>query len=221
VFPDGRAEGSLGDPGLDRRVAADARTLLEGGGSGTISYAEGDVYLELVQPPPRVVVFGAGHGAVPVVSLARAVGFEVTVVDGRPKFATAERFPDADEVVLARPEEAGERPPLGPRDYVLVMTHNFLHDLELLARLARAPVPYVGLLGPRVRTEKLLAELERRGEGPDQAALDRLYAPIGLDIGGETAEEIALAALAEIQAVRHGRSGGFLREKKGPIHARS
>jgi xanthine dehydrogenase accessory factor len=193
-------------------VADNAR---DADGSRTLDRDGVSVFLEVVEPPPRLLVFGAGQDAVPLVRLGAQFGWSVTVVDWRPAFAVAGRFPGAEAVVLARPEAASALVALDERTSTVLMTHNYLADRELLAWLAGTPAAYIGLLGPRRRAERLLAEI---GETPASALRGRLYAPAGLDVGADTPDEIALAIVAEIQAARMGRSGGFLRDRAGAIH---
>jgi xanthine/CO dehydrogenase XdhC/CoxF family maturation factor len=179
---------------------------------------EVDVLLEHVAPAPTLFVFGAGRDAVPVTALAATLGFRVIVADDRPAYASAANFPAADEVRVI-PRERLDRAdlPIDRSSAVLVMTHHFLRDLEILALVLARPAAYVGILGPARRTELLLDELGARGLDVG-AARARIRAPAGLDIGAETPEEIAVSALAEIRAVLAGRDGGPLRERDGPIH---
>jgi xanthine dehydrogenase accessory factor len=174
-----------------------------------------DVLVEHLEPPLALLVFGAGGDAEPLVDLAAGLGWEVTVADPRPAYARAERFPRARRVVLVDPERAEARvPPPDERTAAVVLTHNFVHDLHLLELLLRSRAPYVGLLGPRRRAEKLMAGIEGvRLQGA-------IHAPVGLDIGAETPAEIALSILAEIQAHFAGRPGGSLRDRNEPLHPR-
>jgi xanthine/CO dehydrogenase XdhC/CoxF family maturation factor len=144
----------------------------------------------------------------------------VTLVDHRPAYATAERFPEADMIVIGTHKEAAPRLDLGEDTLALVMTHNYLRDLDWAELLLRAPVRYLGLLGPRRRADQILGDLKEKGiePGPDQLA--RLYAPVGLDIGSEGPAEVAMSILAEMQAVLTRHAGGHLRERKQPIHQR-
>ncbi len=182
---------------------------------------EQEVFLEVLRPPVRLVVVGAGHDAVPVVAQGVALGWRVLVVDRREVYLTPERFPGA--AFLHAPfAEAGARLPLDERTAVVVMTHNYLHDRDVLRTLLARPGPfpfYLGVLGPRARTERMLRELAAEGVAPPAELSARLYAPIGLDVGSEGPEEIALAVVAEIIAVERGRRAGFLRDRPGPIHA--
>jgi len=187
----------------------------------TIALARGsvDVFLERIEAPVALVVFGAGHDAMPVVRLAKELGWQVTLVDHRAAYATAARFPLADHLVCAAPEEALGRCAIDADSLVLVMTHNYLRDLKLLECLLQTPIRYLGLLGPRKRAEQLLAELTVRGIQLSPAQLLRLYSPVGFDLGAESPAEVALSILAEMQAVVAKHPGGSLRDKKSPIHS--
>jgi xanthine/CO dehydrogenase XdhC/CoxF family maturation factor len=176
-----------------------------------------EVFFEVVEPPVPLVIFGAGDDALPLVALARSLGWHTTVVDTRARALTIERFAGADEVVLCRADEVNERLRLTRGTVVVMMTHNYLHDVDLLRTLLPAPLRYLGCLGPRHRTEKLLSELAGEVE-VSSVRLNQLYAPAGLDIGADTPTEVAFSIVAEIKAVLSGREGGLLRKRKGPIH---
>ncbi len=169
--------------------------------------------LEVLTPPLRLVVYGAGNDAQPLVRLAASLGWHITVVDGRPNLATAARFPEASEVCIVPVGELETQVP-DPLAYHVLLSHNYAYDLAALHALAPAPAPYVGLLGPRLKAQRLLAELEV-DTGPLR---QRLHSPIGLDLGSETPEEIALCIIAEIQACRSRRPGRPLREQASPEH---
>jgi xanthine dehydrogenase accessory factor len=163
--------------------------------------------LEVLVPPLRLVVYGAGNDAQPLVRLAGSLGWHITVVDGRPNLATPPRFPEAAAVQVIPVRELATSVP-DPLAYHVLLSHNYAYDLAALQLLANLSAPYIGLLGPRQKAQRLLAEL--RG---DTASLhQRLHSPIGLDLGSETPEEIALCIVAEIQAHRNGRMGRPLRE---------
>lgn len=215
-------EGSLGDGTLDARAARAAASALVEGASRVVALSAGErevrAFVEVIRPPVRLVVCGAGHDAIPVVRMAAQLGWRVVVVDQRERFLTTERFPGAWQFIHADPAEAAAKVPLDDRTYVVVMTHNYLHDRDLLRGFLRAPVRYIGMLGPRLRTEKILDELRRDGISVNEGDHARIFGPVGLDIGGEGPEAIALALLGEIQAVEASRAGGFLRERRGPIH---
>ncbi|MGZ8266679.1 MAG: XdhC family protein [Burkholderiales bacterium] len=197
-------------PGLEG--ASLIRLQLEGGAAV--------VFVERIDPPTPLIVFGAGHDAMPVVRLAKDLGWHVTLVDHRPAYATPERFPDADRIVVGTRADVFAGLTLDADTLALVMTHNYLRDLELLGRLLPSPVRYLGLLGPRRRTDQLLEDLKEKGVEPDSAQLERLYAPVGLDIGSEGPAEVAMSILSEMQAVMTRHRGGYLRERKRPIHQR-
>ena len=209
-------------PSVAASTVEDARAALERKLSSLKSYqlptGEVEVFIEVIQPPLSLLIFGAGHDALPVARFAKELGWNVTVVDSRQSTATHNRFTDADAIVLSRPENITDHISVGDRTVAVVMTHNYLHDLELLKILLPSQVCYLGILGPKSRTERLLAELRQIGTQPTKDQMHRLYAPIGLDIGADTPEEIALSIIAGIQAVITGRLGNQLRERKGSIH---
>ena len=174
------------------------------------------VFQETVQPPAPLVIFGAGQDALPLVRLAKEIGWHVTVADTRGTRARPERFPLADRVCLGWPKDVE----IDERTAGVVMTHNYPDDRRVLQSLLLSPAYYVGQLGPRVRTERLLAEMADDGLLITEEMRRRLHAPIGLDLGADNPEEIALSIVSEIQAARAGRGGGFLRERRAPLHTR-
>ena len=167
---------------------------------------------EPIQPPMRLIVCGAGHDAIPLVEQAAALGWRVTVADVRRALLNAERFPGAADFCDADPDRAAEALGTDARMAVMLMSHNYLRDLAYLRSLLDAEWAYLGVMGPRGRTEQMLGEIGQ----PE--ALERLHAPAGLDIGAETPDEVARAVIAEILAVTRGRAGGPLRERRAPIH---
>lgn len=199
-------------------VASALRDTLQ---DGRVRYVHdaGEAWLvEQIPAPLHLMLFGAGADAVPLAQLADALGWRVAVHDDRPAFADKRRFPRA-EVHCCPADEAVARLQPGPESHCVLMTHRYLQDLALLQGLLKSPAPYLALLGPKQRSRMLLAELARRGVATeDDAVRARLFAPAGLDIGADAPEQIALAIAAEIQAFHAGRSGGRLRERKGPIH---
>lgn len=176
------------------------------------------VFYDNVPPPFPLVIFGAGDDAQPLVRLAAELGWHVTVVDSRPAYATPERFPCAAALFAAPLAGAVESAQPGPRTPVVLMTHRYRDDAMLLRSLLPQPLAYLGLLGPRRRTQRLLAEIEAGGLVVTDEMRARLHAPVGLDLGGTTPETVALAILAEIQARFAGRQASFLRDRPGPIH---
>ncbi|HEX8719916.1 MAG TPA: XdhC family protein [Pyrinomonadaceae bacterium] len=193
---------------------------------GTCFYEAGGgdvkVFVETLLPPVPLVVFGAGHDALPVVELARGLGWQTEVVDPQARAASLSRFAAADRVTLARPEDVGARVSITPRTLTLLMSHNYSHDLELLKFLLASPARYVGVMGPRKRTERMLSELAAGDEAFRLGDEDRerLYSPAGLDIGANSPAEVALSIIAEMRAVLNGRRGRMLRERRGSIHGR-
>lgn len=176
------------------------------------------IFVETILPQTSLVILGAGHDAMPLARLADELGFRVSAVDTRPAYATPERFPLAHEVVVVHPEEDWSPQLFGARTAAVIMSHNYLIDQAWLKRLLPLQLPYLGLMGPRKRAEKMLLELGQEGFEPGEQELQGLHNPIGLDIGADTPAEIALAILAEIQAALAGHEGGKLRQKKGAIH---
>lgn len=176
-----------------------------------------EFFLETVAPPVLLLLFGAGFDALPVVRFAKNLGWRVVVVDHRAAWANGERFPDADEIIVARAKDLDKQMFADDWSVAVLMTHNYERDREILRRLLNSPVKYIGALGPKTRTEKLLAEI---GEKFDARQLKKLHAPVGLDIGAETPETIALSIVAEIQTVLANRDGGFLRNRTGSIYNR-
>ncbi len=224
VPADGMPAGATGG-GSDTLVTDAARRALMATGSRVEELAtEGGslrVFLEVVLPPPRLLVCGAGHDAIPLVRLAGQLGWRVVVVDPRERFLTRERFPEAAALLDPDPRDLAEVAPVDERTYAIVMTHNYLRDMEYVRALIASPAPYLGILGPRRRTEQLLRELAEQGVEPTDEQRARIRAPAGLDLGAETPDEIAASIVAEVLAVQRERAGGPLRDRRGPIHARA
>ena len=217
VFLDGGGEGSLGDRELDERVRADAAALLRNGVTEFRTYPSGEtderlaVFVESYAPLPRLLIMGSVHAAPALCALAARVGYRVTVIDARATYTTRERFPDAAEIIVAWPHRALEQlPPLDASTYVAVLTHDPKFEEPLLPLLLRSKARYVGLIGSR-RTQVQRREMLRR-VGVTEEELARLRGPIGLDIGAVTPEEIAIAILAEMAAVKYGGTGRPLSE---------
>jgi xanthine dehydrogenase accessory factor len=219
------ADGSTGDgisPGLDTAARQAAQQAISRGRSEVMALAEGaQAFVEVVRPPLRLLVCGAGHDVIPLVRQASAIGWQVVVADIRRNLLNHDRFPEASSFVDANPLEVADA--IGPdeRTAVVLMSHNYLRDGECLRSFARAGMArlaYLGLLGPRGRSARLLRELEAEGLSLTDGDRQRLHAPAGLDLGAEEPEEVAAALVAEILAVERGHSGGPLRDTAGPIH---
>jgi xanthine dehydrogenase accessory factor len=218
--------GTLGDAGLDRVAARDARGELAAGRSGVRHYGRhGEAREETVQlfvesyaPPPRMLVFGAVDFTAALVRVAKVLGYRVTVCDAREVFATRQRFPLADEVVVDWPDRLLDKvgSGLGPRDAVCVLTHDNKFDVPAIVSALATDVGYIGVMGSRRTHESRLVRL--REAGVDDAGLARLRSPIGLDIGARTPEETAISILSEMITLRTGRSSRALSASAGPIH---
>ncbi|SDG73515.1 Xanthine and CO dehydrogenase maturation factor, XdhC/CoxF family [Dyadobacter soli] len=179
-------------------------------------------FIEYFNTPPSLVIAGAGNDTIPLTEMASVLGWDVTVVDGRTGHATRQRFPKARKVLVSRAEDVLKHITVDERTFVLLMTHNYNYDLALLQQLlAIDACRYVGALGPKKKLERMYSELENGGMVLTNEQKAKVYGPVGLDIGAETSEEIALSVLAEIKAVLGMRAGLSLREKLEPIHNRS
>ena len=177
----------------------------------------GEVFYETISPPLNLLLFGAGFDALPLVKFAKELGWRVSVVDHRAAYANHERLPAADEIIVADSEDLSEDFFRDENSVGVILTHNYERDRNILRRLLHSKCLYIGALGPKKRTLKLLEEI---GEHFSDAQLKKLHAPIGLDIGAETPEEIALAVVAEIKSVLANRAGGFLRLRQTSIYDR-
>ncbi len=216
VREDGRFEGSLGARSLDERVAVASRELMtsakptrrlslalspeECAEAGLAAGTKLDVFVEALLPPPTLLVVGAGHVAQPVAQLGKMLGFHVAVVDDRASFANRERFPDADQLIVADYGEALARFPITPSTFVVLVTRGHRHDEESLRQIIGSRAAYIGMIGSRRRVAAVLNHMEEDGFPVEQ--IRRVYSPIGLRIGAETPAEIAVSILAEITYVR-------------------
>ncbi|HKS28132.1 MAG TPA: XdhC family protein [Pyrinomonadaceae bacterium] len=206
---------------LENEVRALAREEVTSAGfTLDVSEAGVAVLIETLMPPVPLVIFGAGHDALPIVELARGLGWQTEVVDPQARPISLSRFGVADKVTLSRPEDVASRVKITPRTLTLLMSHNYSHDLALLKFLLASPARYIGVMGPRKRTRRMLSELAENEETfrPEEGEMSRLYSPAGLDIGASSSAEIALSIVAEMRAVLEGRRGGMLRERRGSIH---
>lgn len=219
----GNAIGRIENSALATGILEDAKEALCNSRSILKLYelplGRAEVFIEVQEPPVPLAIFGAGHDAMPLVRFAKELGWHVSVVDSRQSYATKERFSLADAIVVCRPEKIQEYVTMDRRTVAVVMTHNYLHDREILRTLLPSSLRYLGILGPKSRTERLVEELRQEGFIFTNEQLSRLYGPVGIDIGADTPEEIALAIAAEIQAVIANRSGGLLRDRRGSIHS--
>jgi xanthine dehydrogenase accessory factor len=178
-------------------------------------------FIEFLQPPVSLVVVGAGNDALPMMQIADTLGWEVRVVDGRGTHAKPERFTSACQVLVSKPEKVLEQIAIDNQTVFVMMTHNYNYDLAMLKVLLQRKVIYIGMLGPKKKLERMLDELRDDGIALTDEQLNAIYGPVGLEIGAETAEEIALSIIAEIKAVLSNKAGGPLRNKQDVIHSRT
>lgn len=225
LHANGAREGGIGARDADEALAAALSEALSSTGTGvrTIPTTSGDLraFVEVLEPPLRLLVCGAGHDAIPLVRLGSSLGWSVVVVDDREAFLTHDRFPDAAGFVLTEPARAAGAAGTDGRSYVVVMSHNYLRDRDYLRSFIATDVAYIGMLGPRARLQRLLEDLARDGIEPLDHDVAKIHGPAGLDVGGEGPEEIAAAIVSEILAVSRKRGAGFLKDRRGPIHERA
>lgn len=218
-----RAYSNIEDSAFEIELKADASAVLAGKSSLLKQYRDGELsaFVELVQPPVSLVVVGAGNDVLPLVEMAALLGWDVTVIDGRATHANRQRFSKVHTIIVGKPAEAMKQVLIDKRSAVVLMTHNYNYDLEMMRVLLQEKCSYIGILGPKKRLQRMLAELEGHGIKVTAEQLSMIYGPTGLDIGAEAAEEIALSVLAEIKAVLAERPGTFLRDRLDGIHSRS
>jgi xanthine dehydrogenase accessory factor len=223
VHDDGRLEGTLGSPGADEALVDAALASLRTGTSKTVEVDGAQLFIEAYPVRPRLVVVGAVEVARTLVRLAKDLGYETVVIDGRAAFATAARFPDVDKLIVGWPDELADEIGLGPGDAVAVLTHDVKFDEPAIVTALERGCRYVGAVGSRKTQGDRRARLLEAGVAPD--ALDRLRGPIGLDLGGRLPAETALAILAEVVAERRGGGGrpmrDLAREREGSTVAES
>jgi len=223
VAEDGSISGDISI--LRNNLLEDAREALLHNHSFFKNYATENndltVFIELVNPPVSIVVIGAGNDVVPLVKIADILGWETTVVDGRPDQAKKDRFVSGCQVIVSKPENVLKQLNIDDQTVFLLMTHNYNYDLAMLRILLTKKVRYIGSLGPRKKLDRMLDELNEEGITVTDKQRSAIYGPVGLDIGADTPEEIALSVLAEIKAVLSSRDGRSLRENDEAIHSRS
>jgi xanthine dehydrogenase accessory factor len=211
VLPGKRTQGSLGNAALETMVVEDAeraiwngeavtRTYMVESQTGALPY---DVFIEGFPPPPSLIIIGAGHIAIPLTTFAKTLNYRVVVIDARSAFATRERFPHADELIVEWPDEVLEKMDLNPSTSIAVLTHDPKFDEPTLKVVLAREVGYVGAIGSRKTSEERGERLKKQGLTDEQ--LSRIHGPIGLNIGATSPEEMALAIMAEIVANRHGK----------------
>lgn len=215
-YEEGVVAGSLPEA-VAADALSDARELMEREQSKTLSYGDTTVFFEVLAPQPVMLIFGAGHNAQPLTSMAKQLGFRVVVADARPMWATEDRFPDAGKVIVGWPDSVFAEVPLERRTYVVLLSHDPRFEDPVFKAVHGSPIRYLGAIGSR-RTHR--ARLERlAGEGWSEDELASIYGPVGLDIGAETPAEMAISILGEIVQARYGGGSGLsLRGEVGRVH---
>ena len=178
-------------------------------------------FIELVEPAVSLIAIGAGNDVVPLIAMAEILGWETTVIDGRPAYAKKERFVPSCQVLVSKPENVISQIEIDNRTVFVLMTHNYNYDMAMLHQLLIKNVIYVGMLGPKKKLDRILGELRDQGASFTEEQLASVHSPVGLDIGAETSEEIALSILSEIKAVLSGKQGLSLHSNTGSIHSRN
>jgi xanthine dehydrogenase accessory factor len=197
----------------------DAKNALDTQQSSITAYQGYTAFVECVKPLISLVILGAGNDAIPLTHIAAILGWNITIVDGRPNYATAERFPSVNKIVVAKPEKVLNNLELNEWTAFVLMTHNYNYEIAFLKELLPLHPTYIGILGPKKKLERMLDELEENGTVITEKNLAAIHGPVGLDIGSETSEEIALSIVAEIKAVFSERNGNPLKYKTTVIHS--
>ncbi|GHO86007.1 XdhC family protein [Dictyobacter formicarum] len=209
IYPDGNNRGTLGSSQIDQQVVGDATQAIWSGAASVHKYASEtdaqpiEVFIEGFPPPPELIIIGAGHIAIPLTTFAKTLNYRVVVIDARAAFATRERFPHADELIVAWPDEILAQRPLYPSTSIAVLTHDPKFDEPTLKIVLERHTGYVGAIGSRKTSAERAERLKQQGLSTEQ--LTRIHGPIGLNIGATSPEEIALAIIAQIVAYRHNK----------------
>lgn len=219
IYPDDTTDTDIPDGALQKAIANDTITTKNTQQSTVNKYqlpsGSVEVFIEVIQPPTSLIIFGAGRDVLPVVELAKALGWQVTVVDCRAQEKTYQRFALADKIILTRREIISQQISVNGNTVAVVMTHNYFDDRDIIKFLLPTSIPYLGVMGSKDRIARIIEELN-----PTKTQLEKLYSPIGLDIGADTPTEIASAIITEIQAVLAKRNAGFLKYRSQPLHRR-
>jgi xanthine/CO dehydrogenase XdhC/CoxF family maturation factor len=222
---DGHISGEQPIPAIGQALQEEMQLVMQTGKSVFRQFTGAGVsmtaFIEYLQPAVSLVVVGAGNDAIPMMQFADTLGWDVRVVDGRNTHARPERFASACQVLVSRPEQVLEQLPMDERTVFVMMTHNYNYDLAMLKALLPLQTPYIGMLGPKKKLDRMLEELRAGGELIDESMLSKVHGPAGLEVGAETPEEIALSIISEIQAVLTKAPGGQLKWKADVIHART
>lgn len=222
-FSDGeQTHQTIGNKELAVTIKKDAAAVLAKRSSLLKQYTDHKLtaFIELLPPPVSLVIVGAGNDALPLVKMATVLGWQLTIIDGRTTHASKQRFPEAYRIIVGKPAETIKQLTIDERTAMVLMTHNYNYDLEMLAAMLPLQCKYIGTLGPKSRLERMLTELQNSGVTVTREQKATIFGPIGLDIGAEAAEEIALSILSEIKSVFTKRNGSFLRDRSAVIHQR-
>lgn len=215
---------NLNQPSLSNLIVQDLKVVFDSRKSEARKYGvtgqEFEVFLELIQPAVSLIIFGGGFDARPVSELAKSLGWTVSVTDECVAHIAPVFFPTADKLSLCQREFIDRDFTINAHTACVLMSHNYEYDRDVLKKLIRTETPYIGILGPRKRFDKMLTEFSEQGLTLSEHDFQRIHSPIGLDIGAEAPDEIALSIIAEIQSKFTNRSGGFLKYHSGPIHQR-
>jgi xanthine dehydrogenase accessory factor len=209
----------LEDLPYKNELLEDAENALNNQRSSVTAYQGYTAFVECVKPLISLIVVGAGNDAIPLTKIASVLGWNIAVVDGRQNYVTAERFPSANKLVVAKPDQVLNSLQINEWTAFVLMTHNYNYEIAFLRELLPLQTSYVGILGPRKKLERMLDELEVNGTTITPRNLETIHGPVGLDIGSETSEEIALSIVAEIKAVFSARNGKSLKYKTTVIHS--
>ena len=218
--------GSQDNAPLQTTLNADVKAVLQKQRSLINSYpsAKGETInalIELLKPRVELIICGAGNDALPLQAMAHIIGWHITIADGRKTYANSKRFAKAGKIIVGKPAEVVPQITIHEQSIFVLMSHNYQYDIEMLRLLIKSPCNYIGILGPKKKTEKMLAELAQDGMELTVAENEKIHGPAGLDIGAETPQEIALSITSEIKAVLSKRAGNSLRNKNGFIHDHS
>lgn len=221
---DGTISGNIPLSQFENSILSDLKEVMENEESVFKQYKSSQesvtAFFEFIHPPISLVVLGAGNDAIPLMKFADVLGWDFRIVDRRDTHANKERFPLASQTLVANPDVALNYLSYDKRTFFVLVTHSYKCDYYFLKSLCAADVPYVGILGPKKKLNRMLGELKEGGVPLSQAKISTIFSPTGLDIGAETPEEIALSIIAEIQAVLKGKTGGMLTLKEEVIHSR-
>jgi len=211
------------DKDFETEIKAEASIALSKKASFLTQYKERELsaFIELVQPPISLVIAGAGNDALPLVEIATIMGWQIAIMDGRSTHANRKRFPNVHQVLTGKPSEILKQLSIDERTAIVLMTHNYNYDLAMMEILLRNPITYIGVLGPKKKLDRMMADLEEQGLSITDDQRAHIFGPTGLDIGAETAEEIGLSIVSEIKAVFTNREGNSLRDRMDDIHSRN